>query len=149
MASALCILLASLLALIAYMGIMHFFFEGEAAVAILPYLALAIAAIVYSSLRDPFMLLREAPSGRSAWSSSSFGFPALLQLCSTCYGQLPNCLGGAKCPLAVFPVQHAAILAGSAAAAIKGAYLLPLRVLRAFTQNVICVLKTIVMRVAL
>eukprot|EP00965_Chrysotila_dentata_P120288 3977515-Pleurochrysis_carterae.AAC.1 len=59
-----------------------------------------------------------------------FWIPGAVAVCSTCYGQLPNCLGGAKCPLAVLPVQHAAILAGSWAAAIKGADLLPLRVLR-------------------
>eukprot|EP00965_Chrysotila_dentata_P179666 5932939-Pleurochrysis_carterae.AAC.1 len=62
MAGALCFLLASLLAFIAYMGIMHFFFEGEASVAILPYLALAIAAIVYSSLKDPFMVPKSRPT---------------------------------------------------------------------------------------
>eukprot|EP00965_Chrysotila_dentata_P176516 5828595-Pleurochrysis_carterae.AAC.1 len=77
-----------MLALIAYMGIMHFSFEGEAAVAILPYLALAIATTVYSSLKDPFLVLGTrarrlgfesrhwAPSERSSWSSSSSGFPA-------------------------------------------------------------------------
>eukprot|EP00965_Chrysotila_dentata_P042668 1415858-Pleurochrysis_carterae.AAC.1 len=78
-----------------------------------------------------------------------FWIPGAVAVCSTCYAQLPNCLGGAKCPLAVLPVPHAAILAGSTAAAIRGADLLPLRVLRVFTQNVIGILKTIVMRVAL
>eukprot|EP00965_Chrysotila_dentata_P130360 4310342-Pleurochrysis_carterae.AAC.1 len=45
MAGTFCFPLASLLAFIVYMGIMHFFYEGEGAVAILPYLALAIVAI--------------------------------------------------------------------------------------------------------
>eukprot|EP00965_Chrysotila_dentata_P088974 2937279-Pleurochrysis_carterae.AAC.1 len=75
--------------------------------------------------------------------------PGAVAVCWTCYGQLPNCLGGDKCPLAVLPIQNAAILAGLAAAAIKGADLLPLPVLRVFTQTVIGILKLIVMRVAL
>eukprot|EP00965_Chrysotila_dentata_P179667 5932940-Pleurochrysis_carterae.AAC.1 len=161
MAGALCFLLASLLAFIAHMGIMNFFFEGEGAVAILPYLALAIMAIVYSSLEDPFMVpklrrttvvVRASPRGFTKaviMIVVVFWIPGAVAVCLTCFGQLPNFLGGAKCPLAVLPVQHVAILAGSTAAAIKDADLLPLRVLRVFTQNVIGVLKTIVMRVVL
>eukprot|EP00965_Chrysotila_dentata_P180807 5968446-Pleurochrysis_carterae.AAC.1 len=62
MAGGLRFLLASLLAFIAYQGIMQFFFEGEAAVAISPYLALAIAAMVYSSIRDPFLVPKLRPA---------------------------------------------------------------------------------------
>eukprot|EP00965_Chrysotila_dentata_P112424 3716525-Pleurochrysis_carterae.AAC.1 len=159
MAGALCSLLASLLAFIAYMGIMHFFFNGEAAVAILPHLALAIAATVYSSRQDPLLVPRSLPtvgvraslrgSIRAVIVVVVLWIPGAVAVCSTCYGQLPNCLGGATCPLAVLQIQNAAILAGSAAAASKGADLLHLRVLRVVTQNVTGVLKTIVIRVAL
>eukprot|EP00965_Chrysotila_dentata_P068928 2277842-Pleurochrysis_carterae.AAC.1 len=41
---------------------MNFFHEGEGAVANLPYLALAIVAIVYFSLRDPFLVPNSRPA---------------------------------------------------------------------------------------
>eukprot|EP00965_Chrysotila_dentata_P181216 5982136-Pleurochrysis_carterae.AAC.1 len=110
-----CFLLGSFLVVIAYMDIMYFFFEGEAAVAMLPYLALAIAAIIYSSLKDPFMAPKSRPTAgvrvpprgfikAAIMVVVTFWIPGAVAVCSTCYGQLPNCVGGAKCPLAVLPV---------------------------------------------